>query len=69
MVDNNAHVVEFSAAYRRSVGASERVIPNRTARKAAPVDTDMRPARGFVNGVFVAVPLWCVIGLLTWLWL
>jgi hypothetical protein len=36
---------------------------------APPTDTDddLKPARGFRNGVLLAVPLWGLIGLLAWL--
>lgn len=29
-------------------------------------DDDLKPARGFLNGVMLAVPIWAVIGLLIW---
>jgi hypothetical protein len=32
-------------------------------------DDDLKPARGFINGVMVAVPMWAVIGLLIWFFL
>ena len=37
----------------------------------APTDTDddLKPARGFVNGVLISVPLWVVIVALSWLFL
>ena len=40
-------------------------------RDTAPTDTDddLKPARGFVNGVLISVPLWVVIVALTWLFL
>jgi hypothetical protein len=33
----------------------------------ADTDDDLKPARGFMNAVLLAVPLWGLIGLLTWL--
>jgi hypothetical protein len=30
-------------------------------------DDDVKPARGFMNAVLLSVPLWGLIGLLTWL--
>jgi hypothetical protein len=30
-------------------------------------DDDMTPARGIIAGVILAVPLWCLVGLLIWL--
>jgi hypothetical protein len=32
-------------------------------------DDDLKPARGFLNGILLAVPLWAVIGLLVWFFL
>jgi hypothetical protein len=31
-------------------------------------DTDVhpKPARGFMNGIAITMPLWCLIGLLDW---
>jgi hypothetical protein len=32
-------------------------------------DDDLKPARGFLNGVMLAVPMWAAIGLLIWFFL
>jgi hypothetical protein len=35
----------------------------------ADADDDLKPARGFINGVLIAVPMWGLIGLLAWYFL
>jgi hypothetical protein len=49
--------------------ASSRQPSSGMLEDASPVDTDddLKPARGFINGVLLAVPLWGLIGVLTWL--
>jgi hypothetical protein len=56
---------EMSAALIRERLASESL---RIATDAVADTNDaLKPFRGFVNGVLLAVPLWCVVGFLT-LW-
>lgn len=55
----------LTAALNRERLASESL---RIATDAfADTNDDLKPFRGFVNGVLLAVPLWCVVGFLV-LW-
>ena len=63
---------------RRGTGQVERadaglVLPlhrpwpgRREDEPAIDADDELRPVRGFVNGILVAMPLWGLIGMLTW---
>jgi hypothetical protein len=51
-------------------GASDAVLPafpEGAAELFDDIDDDLRTARGFLNGIVLAVPAWGIIGLVTWL--
>jgi hypothetical protein len=60
-----AEIVASAGARRASSRAADRERPPNRSLATDPLG-DTNPARGFVNGVLLAVPLWSVIGLLIW---
>jgi hypothetical protein len=51
-------------------GASDAVLPafpEGAAELFDDINDDLRTARGFLNGIVLAVPVWGIIGLVTWL--
>jgi hypothetical protein len=63
-----ARAAAFPAAHPDPGSAFESDSRDRIdSETAALADDDWRPARGFIMGIIMAVPLWCLIGFLSWL--
>jgi hypothetical protein len=78
----NAHLAGLPAAFQTLVRTRARWWPDRTVGVASASvasasvasasvaprddDDDLRPGRGFVHGILLAVPLWGLIGMLVW---
>jgi hypothetical protein len=66
-----AEIADVAGAHTAVIGTVKRERPvsgsrDLAADTLADTDGDANPARGIINGVLLAMPLWSVIGLLMW---
>jgi hypothetical protein len=66
-----AEIADVAEAHTAIIGTLKRERPASSSRDSATdafadTDSDVNPARGIINGVLLAIPLWSVIGLLIW---